>query len=107
MKLFEAQYAKYDPGVDLGGVGGDLLFLNWTAQKAFYAQLLACGPDCSRNRFIDTIQSYNKVPTSSGCRIDFSTGDGHHGSAGLNFMQTYRAPGGDVNWRNTSMCVMP
>ncbi|MEO6205741.1 MAG: ABC transporter substrate-binding protein [Mycobacteriales bacterium] len=105
VKLFEAQYAKYRPNADLKGFGGDLLFLNWTAQKALYAQLLDCGKDCTRNRFVDTLQSYNKVPSSSACRIDFMKGDGHHGAEQLNFMQTYAAPGGKINWRNTQACV--
>jgi ABC-type branched-subunit amino acid transport system substrate-binding protein len=105
MKLFEAQYAKYRPNADLSGFGGDLLFLNWTAQKALYAQLLACGKDCSRNRFVDTLQGWHSKPTSSACVIDFTKGDGHHGAAALNFMQTYTAPDGKVNWRNTRACV--
>ena len=105
MKLFEAQYAKYRPNADLSGFGGDLLFLNWTAQKALYAQLLACGKDCNRNRFVDVLQGYNGVPTSSACRIDFTRGDGHHGAEALNFMETYAAPGDKVNWRNTQACV--
>jgi hypothetical protein len=107
MKLFEAQYAKYDSGVDLSGNAGDLLFLNWTAQKALYAQLLACGKGCTRDRFIDVLTSYRAVPTSSACLIDFTHGDGHHGSEELNFMQTYAAPGGKINWRNTKACVKP
>ncbi len=105
VKLFEAQYAKYRPNADLKGLGGDLLFLNWTAQKALYAQLLDCGKDCTRNRFVDTLQSYKKVPTSSACLIDFTKGDGHHGAEALNFMQTYAAPSGKINWRNTQACV--
>ncbi len=107
VKLFEAQYKQYDSGVDLSGVGGDLLFLNWTAQKALYAQLLACGADCTRNRFIDVLQSYHSVPTSSACLIDFTHGDGHHGADALNFMETYSSPSGKVNWRNTKTCVRP
>jgi len=107
MKQFEAQYAKYDSGVDLSGVGGDLLFLNWTAQKALYAQLLACGADCTRNKFIDVLQGYDKVPSSSACLIDFTHGDGHHGADALNFMETYTNPAGKVNWRNTKACVRP
>lgn len=107
VKLFEAQYAKYDSGVDLGGVGGDLLFLNWTAQKALYAQLLACGKDCTRNKFIDVLQTYHSRPTSSACLIDFTHGDGHHGADELNFMETYNSPSGKVNWRNTQACVKP
>jgi ABC-type branched-subunit amino acid transport system substrate-binding protein len=107
VKLFEAQYAKYDSGVDLGGVGGDLLFLNWTAQKALYAQFLACGKDCTRDKFIDVLQTYHSRPTSSACLIDFTNGDGHHGADELNFMETYASPSGKVNWRNTQACVKP
>jgi hypothetical protein len=105
VKLFEAQYAKYDSGVDLSGPGGDLLFLNWTGQKALYQQFLDCGKNCTRNRFVDMLQSYKKVPTSSGCLIDFTTGDGQHGGDRLNFMETYTSPSGKVNWRNTRACV--
>ena len=105
VRLFEQQYAKYRPNADLAGFGGDLLFLNWTAQKALYAQLLLCGKDCTRNKFVTLLQSYKGRPTSSACLIDFTTGDGHHGAERLNFMQTYAAPGGKVNWRNTRACV--
>ena len=104
VKLFEQQYAKYRPNVDLGGVGGDLLFLNWQAQKSLADILQACGKDCTRNRFVDTLTSYKKVPTSSACLIDF-TRDGKRGSDKVNFMTTYRSPSGKVNWRNTSACV--
>jgi hypothetical protein len=105
MKLFEQQYRKYRPNVDLGGVGGDLLFLNWTAQKSLYEQFLDCGKDCTRNRFVDVLESYRKRPTSSVCPLDFTGGNHRAGSDKLIFMETYRAPGGKVNWRNTKMCV--
>ena len=107
IKLFEAQYRKKRPNVDLGGVGGDLLFLNWTAQKALYHQLVDCGKDCTRNRFVDVLESYKKRPTSSVCPIDFTGGDHRFGSDKLVFMETYRAPGGKANWRNTKTCVGP
>jgi ABC-type branched-subunit amino acid transport system substrate-binding protein len=107
MKEFEAQYAKYDPNADLSGVGGDLLFLNWVAQKALYRQLLLCGKDCTRNRFVDVLEGYHATPVSSGCPIDFTTGDHHHGAVDLTFMTTYTAPGGKVNWRETRQCVSP
>jgi ABC-type branched-subunit amino acid transport system substrate-binding protein len=107
MKEFERQYAKYDPGIDLNGIGGDLLFLNWVAQKALSVQLLQCGKDCTRDKFIDVLRSYTgKAPSHSSCPIDFS-GDGFHGSDSLNFMQTYNSPSGKVNWRNTALCVRP
>ena len=105
VKLFEAQYRKYRPNVDLGGVGGDLLFLNWQAQKALHAMLVDCGKDCTRNRFVDVLTSYKKRPTSSVCEIDFTQGDRRHGSDKLVFMETYRSPSGKINWRNTKMCV--
>ena len=107
MKEFEAQYKKYDPSVDLSSNAGDLLFLNWTGQKALYKQLLLCGKDCSRNRFVDVLQGYHGTPISSGCPIDFRRGDGHHGAEDLTFMQTYVAPSGKINWRETRQCVGP
>jgi ABC-type branched-subunit amino acid transport system substrate-binding protein len=107
MRLFEAQYAKYRPDSNLKGVGGDLLFLNWTAQKALYQQFLACGKDCTRNRFVDVLTHYNAVPSPSTCRIDFTKGDGHHGADQINFVQAYRAPSGKVNFRNMTPCVGP
>ena len=91
--------------MDLGGVGGDLLFLNWTAQKALYHQLMDCGKDCNRNRFVDVLEGYDKRPTSSVCPIDFTGGNHRQGSDKLIFMETYRSPSGKVNWRNTRACV--
>jgi ABC-type branched-subunit amino acid transport system substrate-binding protein len=107
MKEFERQYREYDPGADVGGVGGDLLFLNWTAQKVLYKQLLACGKDCTRNKFVQQLQAYRGTPISSACPIDFRHGDRHHGSSYLTFMETYQAPSGKYNWRGTRKCVGP
>ena len=107
MKEFERQYAKYDPNIDLGGIGGDLLFLNWVGQKALSVQLTQCGKDCTRDKFIDVMRSYQgKSPSSSSCPIDFR-GDGFHGSDSLNFMTTYKSASGKVNWRTTQLCVRP
>ena len=105
VKEFEREYATYDSGADLSGVGGDLLFLNWTAQRALAVLLDQCGADCGRNKFIDVLQHYNGVPSTSNCRIDFTKGDGHHGGQLLNFMQTYNSPSGKVNWHETQSCV--
>ena len=107
MKLFEAQYKKYRPNTKLKGVGGDLLFLNWVGQKALAQQLQMCGKDCTRNRFIDTIKSYNMTPTTSACTIDFVHSDGYHGSNRLNFIEAYKSPSGQVNFRNFKSCVGP
>ena len=106
MKEFERQYAKYDPNADLSGVGGDLLFLAWTEFKALAVQLDVCGRDCTRNTFVDVLEQWKGRPSSSSCDVDFSH-DPHHGSDQLNFMTTYRAPDGKVNWRITTMCVGP
>jgi hypothetical protein len=105
LTLFERQYAKYRPGADLDGVGGDLLFLNWQAQKALHDMLLECGKDCTRNRMVDTLTTYKKRPTSSACPLDFTRGDRRRGAEFLTFMQTYKSPSGKVNWRNTQQCV--
>jgi hypothetical protein len=105
---FEAQYAKHRPNVDLGGVGGDLLFLNWSAQKVMHRLLLDCGADCTRNSFIQTTQRYRGVPTSSACVLDFTrpeSAGGHRGGFAVSVMEAYRAPDGKVNFRNTSTCV--
>jgi hypothetical protein len=107
MKLFEAQYKKYRPKTDLTGVGGDLLFLNWTGQKALYAQLLRCGKDCTRNSFIDVLHNYNARPSSSVCTIDFVHSDGYHGDDEINFIEAYRAPSGKTNFRLLKPCVGP
>jgi ABC-type branched-subunit amino acid transport system substrate-binding protein len=104
MKEFEAQYAKYDPGVDLSGVAGDLLFLNWVGQKALHKTFLQCGKDCSRNKFVELTITNAVKPISSGCPVDFSR-DGHLGGEYLTWMQTYRTPSGKVNWRETRKCV--
>lgn len=104
MKQFEAQYAKYRPNVDLSGVAGDLLFLNWQAQKSMHKLLELCGRDCGRNKFIDVMRTYKGRPTSSACDINFPEGS-HVGTDQVNVMETYRAPGGQVNWRNTNTCV--
>ncbi len=108
MKLFEAQYARYRPGVDLAGVGGDLLFLNWSAQKATHQLLLRCGPSCGRNRFIQVMRDYRGQPTSSACELDFGrrgSGNDHRGGWAVSTMEAYRSPSGAVNMRNIATCV--
>lgn len=104
MQQFEAQYARYRPNVDLGGVGGDLLFLNWSAQKAMHQLLLQCGADCSRNRFLELLHGYRQRTNSSACEIDF-TRHPHRGGYAVSVMEAYRAPSGDVNFRNVATCI--
>jgi ABC-type branched-subunit amino acid transport system substrate-binding protein len=108
MQQFEAQYAEYRPRANLDGVGGDLLFLNWSAQKAMHQLLLDCGPDCTRNRFLEVVHGFKRRTNSSACELDFSrpgAGNDHRGGWQLSVMEAYQAPGGDVNFRNTHTCV--
>lgn len=108
MKQFEAQYRKYRPSADIGGVGGDLLFLNWSAQKALHQLLLLCGKDCTRNRFVGMLHGFNRKVTSSACPIDFTRpgpDNDHRGGWQVSVMEAYRAPSGKVNFRNTATCI--
>jgi ABC-type branched-subunit amino acid transport system substrate-binding protein len=107
MKEFERQYAQYDSSANLRGAGGDLLFLNWVGQKALAVQLQLCGPNCTRNKFVEVLQGYHAAPSSSACKIDFTQGDHHHGSDQLVFMTPYLSPSGVYNWRATQKCVQP
>ena len=108
MRLFEEQYRRYRPSADIGGIGGDLIFLNWSSQKAMHQMLLACGPDCTRNRFVEVMHGYRAQPTSSACTVDFTRpgpGNSHRGGWALSVMETYSGPEGKVSWRNTATCV--
>ena len=108
MQQFEQQYAKYRPRVNLDGVGGDLLFLNWSAQKAMHRLLLDCGPDCTRNRFLEVVHGFKLRTNTSACELDFTRagpGNSHRGGWQVSVMEAYRAPGGNVNFRNTNTCV--
>lgn len=108
MQQFEAQYAEYRPRANLEGLGGDLLFLNWSAQKAMHQLLLECGPDCTRNRFIEVIHGLKRRTNSSACELDFTlpgAGNDHRGGWAVSVMEAYRSPSGEVNFRNTHTCV--
>lgn len=105
---FEAQYQAIDPGVDLGGVGGDLLFLNWSAQKSFHQLLIKCGKDCSRDRFLDVISGLKASTNTSACPLDFirpGAGNSHRGGWSASVMQTYTSPSGKVNFHNVDTCI--
>jgi ABC-type branched-subunit amino acid transport system substrate-binding protein len=104
MKEFEREYAKYRPTTDLGGVAGDLLWINWVYQRQLVALLQACGPDCTRDRLAGVLAAGWKTEVSPGCSLDF--GGGAHDGSGQQFdvLETYRAPSGKVNWRSTARC---
>ncbi|HUR77592.1 MAG TPA: ABC transporter substrate-binding protein [Acidimicrobiales bacterium] len=107
MKTFEAQYAKYRPDAEIDGLAGDLLFLNWSGMKGLALMLQKCGPDCTRNKLIDVMTSLKvSRPFGSACNIDFTRpGFPRQGGFATHVMETYHAPSGQVNWRNTNTCV--
>jgi branched-chain amino acid transport system substrate-binding protein len=108
MREFERQYAKYRPNADIGGVGGDLLFLNWSAQKALAGWLALCGRDCTRNRLVEVIHGLRGQATSSFCPVDFTRpgpDNDHRGGWSVSVLEAYRAPSGKVNLRNLRTCV--
>jgi hypothetical protein len=106
IRQFEAQYRRYRPNVDLGGVGGDLLFLNWSAQKAMHRLFDRCGPQCTRNRMLTLLHGYREQPAPSACELDFSRpGNEHRGGWKVSVLEAYRAPSGAVNLRNVATCV--
>jgi ABC-type branched-subunit amino acid transport system substrate-binding protein len=106
IKQFEAQYKKYDPNADLTGDGGDLLFLNWEAQKWLADLLLACGKDCTRNKMAGLmLAGYHKV-TPPNCPADFGrTGDHHHAGYLFNVLHAVKDPNGRANFVPISRCV--
>ncbi|MFA5786540.1 MAG: ABC transporter substrate-binding protein [Actinomycetota bacterium] len=105
MKEFERQYAKYRPNTDLSGPSGDTLFMNWMAQKNTADQLVDCGPDCTRNKLIDTWHSYAPKPVQPHpCEADFSR-DPQVGSYQAMWLEAWKSPSGKVNLRNVVTCA--
>lgn len=105
VKEFERQYARWRPDADIRGLGSDLLFLNWQGMKSLHALLHACGRDCTRNRMADVIRSSNYPRSGAVCGVDFTRpGATNRGGYQISAMETYRAPSGDINWRNFATC---
>ena len=104
IKEFERQYAQWRPNVDLSAVGGDLLFLNWVAQKALAQLLRDCGPACSRNHFATLLQGYRGT-VSPNCHTDYPRFGGHLGSQAVNVFKTYTGPSGKYGWQPIHRCV--
>ncbi|MEA2682407.1 MAG: branched-chain amino acid transport system substrate-binding protein [Chloroflexota bacterium] len=101
---FEREYHDYDPNVDLGGAGGDLLFLNWVAQKQLYQQLLDCGRDCTRNKFAGMMLTGYKKTVSPNCQADWSRVS-HRGGFALDIFTTYQNSAGNAAWEPVALCV--
>ena len=104
IKEFERQYAKYRPNTDLAGVGGDLLFLNWVAQKAMADLLRLCGPACTRNH-LATLMTRYRGTVSPNCYVDYPRYGGHLGSQAVNVFRTYTGPSGKLGWLPIHKCV--
>lgn len=108
IRLFEAQYDEHRPDADYQGVGGDLMFLNWASQKATHDFFLRCGPDCTRSRFAHLLTQTTGTATPSVCAVDFTRADSNGGRRGgylVSAMETYRAPSGKINFRNSATCI--
>jgi len=106
IREFEAEYKKYDPNADLTGDGGDLLFLNWEAQKWIHDLLLTCGSGCTRNKLAGLLLAgYHKV-TPPNCPSSFEhTADHHHAGYLFNVLHDVRDPNGRANFVPVARCV--
>jgi ABC-type branched-subunit amino acid transport system substrate-binding protein len=106
IKEFEAEYKRYDPNADLSGDGGDLLFLNWEAQKWLADLLTTCGKDCTRNKIAGLLLAgYHKV-TPPNCPASFEhTADHHHAGYLFNVLHDVKDPNGRPNFVPVARCV--
>lgn len=104
LQRFEAAYQKYDPGANLCGDGGDLLFATWEAWEQVADLLYQCGRDCSRDRIAALMLQGYHATVGANCAVDFRGGDGHHGGTGNDW---YRVTGinGSNAWYDTALCV--
>ena len=109
IKEFEREYAQYDGSVDLCSVGGDLLFLNWVAQKSLAQLFYDCGPQCTRNKVAGLLLAGYKGTVSPNCEADWSRRP-HYGGYQLSvfntFMSPTQKPNGDnnIDWEPAIIC---
>jgi hypothetical protein len=100
---FEAEYAKRDPGADLCGDGGDLLFGTWEAWRQVAQLLVDCGPNCTRDGIAGLMLHGYEAQVGSNCPVNFAGGDGHHGGSDEDIYAT--EPGKTQRiWYNTGFC---
>jgi len=102
-KQFEDAYALYDPGADLCGDGGDLLFGTWEAWRQVADLLVKCGVDCSRNGIAGLMLNGYDATVGANCPVDFATGDHHHGG-GPEDIYVVKPENGGPGWVNTGYC---
>jgi len=105
IKEFERQYAKYDSGADLKGVAGDLLFLNWVAQKGLLEIFRLCGQDCTRNHFATLLSQYRGT-VSPNAPMNFPANGGHYGSDAVTVVEAYHSANGNYDWKPLARWVL-
>jgi hypothetical protein len=104
IKIFEAAYAKYSPNTDLCGIAGDVAWQSWVEFKNMAGLFVACGRDCTRNRFAGVMESGYSGTTGVACAVNFS-GDGHHGGFRADLFEAYAVSSGNAGWRPIRRCV--
>ena len=103
---FEAQYHQYDPNASLTGDGGDLLFLNWEAQRQIADLLQVCGPQCTRNKIAGILLAGYRRPVPPACDVNFArTGDHHHGGYLFDVVHVVNDPNGRPNFVPVQRCI--
>jgi len=103
IKAFEAAYAKYDPGANLCGDGGDLLFGTWEAWRQVADLLVKCGVDCNRNAIAGLMLNGYTSTVGANCTVNFGGGDHHHGG-GPEDIYVVKQENGGPGWVNTGYC---
>jgi hypothetical protein len=104
IQQFEAAYASLDPGANMCGDGGDLLFASWEAWKQVADLLVQCGPNCDRNKIAGLMLNGYKSTVGANCPVDFSVGDHHHGGTGGEDVYATKPENGGPGWVNTGYC---
>jgi branched-chain amino acid transport system substrate-binding protein len=104
IKVFEAAYAKYSPNTDLCGIAGDVAWQSWVEFKNMAGLFVACGRDCTRDRFAGVMESGYTGTTGAACPVNFS-GDGHHGGFRADLFEAYAVSSGNAAWRPIRRCV--
>lgn len=103
IQQFENAYAKYDPGANLCGDGGDLLFGTWEAWRQVADLLVQCGVNCTRNAVAGVLLNGYKSTVGANCPVDFSGGDHHHGGSAED-LYAVKPENGGPGWINTGYC---
>ena len=103
IRAFENAYAQYDPGADLCGDGGDLLFGTWEAWRQVADLLVKCGVDCTRNGIAGLMLNGYTSQVGANCTVDFRGGDHHHGGLPED-IYVVKPENGGPGWVNTGYC---